>query len=113
MVWYRCKSTNRFDSGNDYIVLYSSVSQPGFLGPLEDRRELPGFREMAGENRKKNGKQNKVSVLTMKTTKFLLVYLLYIYTHHVNTTINLLAYNDRKMKTNCKAPRLPYTIVSQ
>ena len=58
----------------------------------------------------------KVSDLTMKTTTYScqtsLVSTIHIYTHHVNKTINLLLYNNRKIKAKCKAPQLPYAIVS-
>ena len=75
-----------------FIVYYGSVSQPGVLDPLGGPRELPGD-EMAGEiivlNYLVKLNKIKVSDLTMKTTtdcshQLLLVYLLYIHTHHVN-----------------------------
>ena len=83
-------------------------------------RELPGGSRDGRENDsfKLPGQIKKIVFdLTMKTTTYsrqtsprVSTIHIYIYTHHVNKTINLVPYNDRKIKT--KASRLPYAIVS-
>ena len=50
-------------------------------------------------------------MITTTYSRQILVYLLYIYIHHVNKIV--LLYNDRKIKTKHKVPRLPYATVSQ